>query len=87
MQGYDTVFHVAAKAGIWGAKLEFEQTNVVGTRNVLGACFASGVTSLVYTSTPSVVFDRSDLHGGVFFRLVGELQGHLAVIQKTAGGG
>ena len=63
MQGYDTVFHVAAKAGIWGAKLEFEQTNVVGTRNVLGACFASGVTSLVYTSTPSVVFDRRDLHG------------------------
>ncbi|UCD66146.1 MAG: NAD-dependent epimerase/dehydratase family protein, partial [Deltaproteobacteria bacterium] len=35
MQGYDTVFHVAAKAGIWGAKQEFEQTNVTGTRNVL----------------------------------------------------
>jgi nucleoside-diphosphate-sugar epimerase len=63
MQGYDTVFHVAAKAGIWGAKLEFEQSNVIGTRNVLGACFASGVTSLVFTSTPSVVFDRRDLHG------------------------
>ena len=63
MQGYDTVFHVAAKAGIWGAKYEFEQTNVVGTRNVLGACFASGVETLVYTSTPSVVFDRSDLRG------------------------
>jgi nucleoside-diphosphate-sugar epimerase len=63
LQGYDTVFHVAAKAGIWGAKHEFEQTNVTGTRNVLGACFASGVESLVYTSTPSVVFDRKDLHG------------------------
>ena len=63
MQGYDTVFHVAAKAGIWGAKQEFEQTNVTGTRNVLGACFASGVESLVYTSTPSVVFDRKDLQG------------------------
>jgi nucleoside-diphosphate-sugar epimerase len=63
MQGYDTVFHVAAKAGIWGAKHEFEQTNVDGTRNVLGACFASGVASLVYTSTPAVVFDRSDLQG------------------------
>jgi nucleoside-diphosphate-sugar epimerase len=63
MQGYDTVFHVAAKAGIWGAKHEFEQINVTGTRNVLGACFASGVESLVYTSTPSVVFDRKDLHG------------------------
>jgi nucleoside-diphosphate-sugar epimerase len=63
MQGYDTVFHVAAKAGIWGAKQDFEQTNVAGTRNVLGACFANGVTTLVYTSTPSVVFDCSDLRG------------------------
>jgi len=63
IQGYDTVFHVAAKAGLWGPKHEYEQINVVGTRNVLGACFASGVASLVYTSTPSVVFDRSDLHG------------------------
>ena len=63
MQGYDTVFHVAAKAGIWGPKQEYEQINVAGTRNVLGACFASGVVSLVYTSTPSVVFDRSDLNG------------------------
>ena len=64
MQGYDTVFHVAAKAGIWGPKHEFEQTNVTGTRNVLGACFANGVHALVYTSTPSVVFDRHDISGG-----------------------
>lgn len=63
MQGYDTVFHVAAKAGIWGPKSEFEQTNVTGTRNVLGACFANGVQALVYTSTPSVVFDRHDING------------------------
>ncbi len=63
MQGYDTVFHVAAKAGIWGPKHEFEQVNVAGTRNVLGACFAAGVETLVYTSTPSVVFDRKDLNG------------------------
>lgn len=63
MQGYDTVFHVAAKAGIWGPKNEFEQINVTGTRNVLGACFASRVKTLVYTSTPSVVFDRNSLNG------------------------
>jgi len=63
MKGYDTVFHVAAKAGIWGPKHEFEQTNVTGTRNVLGACFANGVRALVYTSTPSVVFDRHDITG------------------------
>lgn len=63
MQGYDTVFHVAAKAGIWGPKHEFEQINVTGTRNVLGACFANGVASMIYTSTPSVVFSRRDLQG------------------------
>ena len=63
MQGYDTVFHVAAKAGIWGPKHEFEQTNVTGTRNVIGACFANNIQSLVYTSTPSVVFNRRDISG------------------------
>ena len=63
MQGYDTVFHVAAKAGIWGSKEEYETINVAGTRNVLGACYANDVNSLVYTSTPSVVFNRQDLQG------------------------
>lgn len=63
VQGYDAVFHVAAKAGIWGPRAEFEQINVNGTRNVLGACFASSVQALVFTSTPSVVFDRRDLQG------------------------
>jgi len=63
MQGYDTVFHVAAKAGIWGPRHEFEQINITGTRNVLGACFANGIRSLVYTSTPSVVFNRRDING------------------------
>ncbi len=63
MRGYDTIFHVAAKAGIWGPKHEFEQTNVTGTRNVIGACFANNIQSLVYTSTPSVVFNRRDISG------------------------
>ena len=63
MRGYDTVFHVAAKAGIWGARHEFEQINITGTRNVLGASFVNGVKSLVLTSTPSVVFNRRDING------------------------
>lgn len=63
VQGYDTVFHVAAKAGIWGAKHDFEQINITGTRNVLGACLAGNIKNLVYTSTPSVVFNRRDLQG------------------------
>ena len=63
MKGYDTVFHVAAKAGIWGPKHEFQQTNLIGTENVLGACIANGIHSLVYTSTPSVVFNHRDING------------------------
>ncbi len=66
--GCDTVFHVAAKAGIWGAFSDYYSINVLGTLNVLAACKkASAKTSknvaLVYTSTPSVVFDGHDLCG------------------------
>ncbi|MCI5130861.1 MAG: SDR family NAD(P)-dependent oxidoreductase, partial [Candidatus Electrothrix sp. EH2] len=59
----DTVFHVAAKAGIWGSFQEYYSINVSGTLNVLAACQQSGVKNLVYTSTPSVVFDGQDLCG------------------------
>ena len=34
----EVVFHVAAKAGIWGNRDEFYQTNVLGTENVIKAC-------------------------------------------------
>jgi nucleoside-diphosphate-sugar epimerase len=62
--GVDTVFHAAALAGIWGARRDYQTTNIDGTANVLAACQARGVKSLVYTSTPSVVFDRDDIRGG-----------------------
>ncbi|MEM9176110.1 MAG: NAD-dependent epimerase/dehydratase family protein, partial [Myxococcota bacterium] len=61
--GCDVVFHVAARVGGWGPKAEFERTNVDGTRHVIDACRAHGVTKLVYTSTPSVVHDAHDLEG------------------------
>lgn len=60
----DTVFHVAALAGIWGSAEQYQQTNVVGTENVLASCRRQGVPVLVYTSTPSVVFNRTDIKGG-----------------------
>jgi 2-alkyl-3-oxoalkanoate reductase len=63
-KGCDLVFHVAAKAGIWGSYYEFHQANVVGTENVLAACRSNGIGRLVYTSSPSVVFDGSDVEGG-----------------------
>lgn len=62
-EGADLVFHVAAKAGIWGPHAEFVRANVEGTRNVLGACRARGVSRLVFTSSPSVVYGGGDLEG------------------------
>src|SRR5947209_1551612 len=37
-EGCDIVFHVAAKAGIWGPYREYWKTNVEGTAIVLDAC-------------------------------------------------
>lgn len=62
--GCDCVFHVAAKAGIWGKYRDFYRTNVEGTGNILSACRVHGIPRLVYTSSPSVVFDGSDVAGG-----------------------
>lgn len=61
--GCDVVFHVAAKAGVWGSRASFEQANIEGTRNVIAACRAHGVSKLVYTSTPSVVSAGGDVEG------------------------
>jgi nucleoside-diphosphate-sugar epimerase len=57
------VFHVAAKAGIWGDPSDFYNSNVIGTRNVIKGCLENGVRRLVYTSSPSVVFDGQDMEG------------------------
>lgn len=61
--GCDLVFHVAAKAGIWGERDEYQRINVDGTANVIAACRTNNVRGLVYTSTPSVVFDRRSIEG------------------------
>lgn len=63
VQGCDVVYHVAAKAGIWGPYEEYHRANVVGTENVIAACRRQGVARLVYTSSPSVVFDGGDMEG------------------------
>ncbi|MBS0214963.1 MAG: NAD-dependent epimerase/dehydratase family protein [Proteobacteria bacterium] len=53
-EGCEAIFHNAAKAGAWGSYDSYFQPNVIGTRNVIAACRAHGITRLVYTSTPSV---------------------------------
>jgi nucleoside-diphosphate-sugar epimerase len=64
MEGIDTVFHVAAKAGVWGPYDEYYGINVQGTMNVLDAAENNGVKRFVYTSTPSVVSYTSDIENG-----------------------
>jgi nucleoside-diphosphate-sugar epimerase len=61
--GCDVVFHVAAKAGVGGRYADYHRANVLGTEHVLAACRRHGVRRLVYTSSPSVVFDGRDMEG------------------------
>lgn len=57
----DAVFHVAGKAGIWGNWDSYFKPNVIGTRNVIKACQTHKIKYLIYTSTPSVVFNGNEL--------------------------
>lgn len=62
-RGAETVFHVAAKVGVWGRHDDFYRANVLGTRAILAGCRTNGVRRLVFTSTPSVVYNGRDLSG------------------------
>lgn len=59
----ETVFHVAARVGVWGRYDDFFHTNVLGTRALLEGCRASGVKFFIHTSTPSVVYNGHNLAG------------------------
>jgi nucleoside-diphosphate-sugar epimerase len=54
--GVDCVFHVAAAPGIRMNARPYDETNRLGTENVIDACREQGVGRLVYTSSASVVF-------------------------------
>lgn len=56
----DTVFHCAALPGVWGPAARYERANVAATHHVIEACRRAGVPRLVFTSSPSVVFDGTD---------------------------
>ena len=55
-EGCDVIFHVAAKAGVWGDYEDYYQSNVMGTKNVIDACRSHNIHKLIYTSSPSVIF-------------------------------
>ncbi|MDF9833876.1 nucleoside-diphosphate-sugar epimerase [Ereboglobus sp. PH5-5] len=61
--GIHTVFHVAAKVGVWGRYDDFFRANVIGTRALLAGAREHGVRCFVHTSTPSVVYNDLDLAG------------------------
>ena len=62
--GCDVVFHTAAKAGVWGSYESYYRPNVTGTEMVIAACLSTGVPRLVFTGSPSVVFDGTNqVHG------------------------
>ncbi|MBN1910146.1 MAG: NAD-dependent epimerase/dehydratase family protein [Pirellulales bacterium] len=62
-RGMDVVFHVAAKAGVWGRHEDFLRANMLGTSHVVFGCREQGVGRLVFTSSPSVTFDGTDQEG------------------------
>lgn len=61
--GIETVFHIAAKVGVWGRPEDFFRINVLGTRALLEGCKRHGVQRFIHTSTPSVVYHGGDLRG------------------------
>ena len=56
-QGCDLVFHVAGTTGLWGPWKHFYDINTLGTEHVVNACYQHQISRLVYTSSPSVIFD------------------------------
>lgn len=62
-EGATTVFHTAAKAGVWGKWKDYYEINVTGTANIISACRKKNVPYLVYTSSPSVALSSVDVEG------------------------
>jgi len=62
-RGIDCVFHTAAVAGVGVRWNDFYETNVLGTKNLLTGCRIHAVNRLVYTSSPSVVFQGKSQNG------------------------
>ncbi|KAG0597169.1 hypothetical protein M758_UG317400 [Ceratodon purpureus] len=57
LRGVSVAFHLAAPDTSNNSfKLHFD-VSVTGTRNVIEACLECGVKKLIYTSSPSIVFD------------------------------
>lgn len=63
-RGAHAVMHVAALTGIWGRYGPFFKANILGTQCVLVAARREQVPYLIYTSSPSVVYNGGPIEGG-----------------------
>jgi len=63
LDGVDGVVHLAAKVSLAGDPVEFHAVNVGGTRTLLDAAAAAGVTRVVHVSSPSVAHAGHALAG------------------------
>jgi nucleoside-diphosphate-sugar epimerase len=63
VDGVEGVVHIAGRAAATGEWALFDATNVQGTRNVVGAARAAGVTRFVFVSSPSVAHSGQSLIG------------------------
>jgi len=78
MKGVKRVFHVAADYRLWAKHpQEIYDSNVGGTKNLLGAAKEAGIEQLVYTSTvATVAVDRPELPNEFTDAKLEEMIGH-----------
>ena len=63
LRGCELIFHVAAKAGVWGRGEDYYRNNVSATQRLVRAAIRADVPKLVFTSSPSVVFGAGPVEG------------------------
>ncbi len=78
MKDVQRVFHVAADYRLWAKRSQdIYDSNVGGTKNLLAAAKAVGVTQLIYTSTvATIAVDRPELPNEITDSKLGEMIGH-----------
>jgi 2-alkyl-3-oxoalkanoate reductase len=85
VEGHDAVVHLAAKVGVTGTFDEYVRANVTGTRTLLAAARAAGVTRFVHVSSPSVAHGGEALVGAAAEPAdPGTTRGHYATTKAEA---
>lgn len=63
LTGAEAVIHLASKVSMAGDSAQFDRVNIDGTRTVIEAAQAAGVTRFVHISSPSVAHSGSSIIG------------------------